>query len=183
VQNVHRDDTGRYTRTAIALHWLLVILLVSQVLFGWYLEGVERGTPARTIYVNLHKSTGICIGLIILFRLYWRLTHPAPPLPPSMPVWERITARWSHVLLYVGMLVMPLSGYIASNYSKYGVNFFNAIKLPPWGVDDKQVYGFFNTTHIITSYLLITVIAIHILAALRHAFKRDGIFSRIWSAS
>jgi cytochrome b561 len=176
-------ETNRYTRTAITLHWLLVILLLSQVIFGWYLEGIERGTPARTIYVNLHKSTGICIALVILFRLYWRLTHPAPPLPLAMPTWERLAAKWSHVLLYVCMLVMPLSGYIASNYSKYGVNFFNAIKLPPWGVDDKAIYGFFNTTHIVTSYVFLTLIAIHVLAALRHAFARDGIFGRMWPTS
>jgi cytochrome b561 len=176
-------DTNRYTRTAITLHWLLVILLVSQVIFGWYLEGIERGTPARTIYVNLHKSTGICIALVIFFRLYWRLTHPAPPLPPIMPAWEQVAAKWSHVLLYVCMFVQPLSGYIASNFSKYGVNFFNAIKLPPWGVDDKAIYGFFNTTHIVTSYIFLTLIAIHVLAALRHAFRRDGIFSRMWPTS
>jgi len=176
-------DANRYTRTAITLHWLLVILLLSQVMFGWYLEGIERGTPARTIYVNLHKSTGICIGLVILFRLYWRVTHPAPPLPLEMPAWERLAAKWSHVLLYVCMLVMPLSGYVASNYSKYGVNFFNAIKFPPWGVDDKAIYGFFNTTHIVTSYIFLALIAIHVLAALRHAFRRDGIFSRMWPTS
>ena len=173
-------DTDRYNRTAIVLHWLLVILLLSQVIFGWYLESVERGTPERTIYVNLHKSTGSCIGLVILLRLYWRLTHRAPPLPLSMPAWERLAAKWSHVLLYVCMLVMPLSGYIASNYSKYGVNFFNAIKLPPWGVDDRQIYGFFNTTHVVTSYVFLTLIGLHVLAALRHAVKEDGIFGRMW---
>jgi cytochrome b561 len=176
-------DTDRYTRTAIVLHWLLVLLLLSQVIFGWFLEGVERGTPARTIYVNLHKSTGICIGLVILGRLYWRLTHSAPPLPLSMPAWERLAAKWSHVLLYACMLVMPLSGYIASNFSKYGVNFFNAIKFPPWGVDDKQIYAFFNTTHVVTSYVFLTLIGLHVLAALRHAARQDGIFSRMWPAS
>lgn len=97
-----------------------------------------------------------------------------------MPGWERAAAKASHVLLYVCMLVMPLSGYIASNFSKYGVNFFNSFKLPPWGPDDKQIYGFFNGTHVITSYVFLTLIALHVLAALRHASKRDGIFSRMW---
>ena len=170
----------RYTKTAIFLHWLLVAALVAQIAFGWFLEGVARGTPERTIYVNLHKSTGLIIALLILIRLYWRLTHPAPPLPPSMPTWERHAAKWSHLLLYACMLVMPLSGYIASNFSKYGVNFFNAVKLAPWGVDDKQIYAFFNTTHMITSYLFVALIAAHVLAALRHLGMRDRIFSRMW---
>ncbi len=48
---------ARYDRTAMFLHWLLVIAVLAQVGFGWFLGDVPRGTPARTIYVNLHKST------------------------------------------------------------------------------------------------------------------------------
>src|SRR5262245_25092799 len=124
----------RYTTTAIALHWLIVLLLLGQITFGWFLHDIPRGTPARAIYVNLHKSTGMLLGLLILFRLYWRLRHPAPLLPASMDGWKRRAARASHVLLYACMLIMPLSGYIASNFSKWGVNFFNVLKLAPWGV-------------------------------------------------
>lgn len=173
---------ARYTRIAIILHWLLVLLLLSQVVFGWFLEGVQRGTPERALYVNLHKSTGICIGLIILLRVCWRLTHKSPPLPQSMPNIERLAAKWSHVLLYVCMVVMPLSGYIASNFSNHGVNFFNAIKLPPWGIDNRQIYGFFNATHVLTSYVFLALIGLHVLAALRHAYRQDGVFRRMWPA-
>jgi cytochrome b561 len=174
------EPSSRYTRTAVVLHWLLVAALLAQIGFGWFLGEVPRGTPARTIYVNLHKSTGMVIGVIILLRLYWRLTHPAPPLPSFMPLWERVAAHWSHVLLYVCMIVMPLSGYVASNFSKYGVNFFNSIKLPPWGVDDSAIYNVFNTTHVITSFIFVTLIAVHVLAALQHLFRRDGVFTRMW---
>jgi cytochrome b561 len=174
------ETTGRYSGTAILLHWLLVLVLASQVAFGWFLEDVPRGTPARTIYVNLHKSTGMVIGLVILLRLYWRLRHPAPPLPTSMQAWERAAAKWSHVLLYACMVVMPASGYIASNFSKYGVNFFNSVKLAPWGREDTAVYAFFNTMHEVTSTLFVGLIALHVLAALRHLARRDGIFARMW---
>jgi cytochrome b561 len=177
------EAPGRYTNTAIVLHWLLVVALFAQIGFGWFLEEVPRGTPARTIYVNLHKSTGMILGVIILLRLYWRLTHPAPVLPLSMPSWERVAAKWSHVLLYVCMIVMPVSGYVASNFSKYGVNFFNSIKLPPWGAEDAAIYAVFNTTHVVTSVIFVTLIAVHALAALRHLFKNDGVFSRIWPAA
>jgi cytochrome b561 len=100
-----------------------------------------------------------------------------------MPAWERVAAKWSHVLLYVCMIVMPLSGYTASNFSKYGVNFFNSLKLPPWGVDNAAIYDVFNTTHLVTSLIFVTLIALHVLAALRHLLKRDGVFRRMWPAA
>ncbi|MBX5461822.1 MAG: cytochrome b [Steroidobacteraceae bacterium] len=174
------STSSNYTRTAVVLHWILAALLLGQIAFGWFLEEVPRGTPDRTIYVNLHKSTGMTLGVLILFRLYWRLTHPAPALPLSMASWERTGARISHWVLYACMLIMPLSGYIASNFSKWGVNFFNTFKMPPWGVENQAVYDFLNATHVFTSYVFVTVIVLHVLAAIRHLFLRDGIFARMW---
>src|SRR5438067_913514 len=63
---LHRPVTrDRYTSTAIALHWLIALLLLGQFVFGLTLEDIPRGTPERGIYVNLHKSTGILIALLI----------------------------------------------------------------------------------------------------------------------
>jgi cytochrome b561 len=179
-----RVDSGspapnRYGRVAVALHWLIAVLILAQIAFGWFLEEIPRGTPMRGIYVNLHKSTGLTIALLIVFRLGWRLAHPPPQLPSSVPAWERVASRVSHLALYTCMLVMPLSGYIASNFSKYGVKLFNVILLPPWGIDDKRIYAVFNTTHVATSYLLVGLIALHVIAAVRHAFRRDGVFARM----
>jgi cytochrome b561 len=169
----------RYGRVAIVLHWLVAALISAQIAFGWFLEGVPRGTPMRGLYVNLHKSTGLTIALLIVFRLGWRLTHPPPPLPSFVPAWERVASRVNHLALYICMLLMPASGYIASNFSKYGVKLFNVVLLPPWGVDDKRIYAVFNTIHIVTSYLFVGLIALHVFAAGRHALRRDGVFARM----
>ena len=170
----------RYTRTAIALHWIIALAVLAQIAFGWYLQTVPRLTPDRTIFVNFHKSTGIVIGLLILARLAWRLTHKPPPFPASMPAWEQSAARVNHALLYVCMIVMPVAGYTASNFSKFGVKFFNAVLLPPWGPDDRAIYAVFNAVHVTTSYIFVALIAVHVGAALRHLFSpRYGIFRRM----
>ncbi len=170
----------RYTRTAMLLHWLIALAIVAQIGFGWYLQQIPRRTPDRTLYVNYHKSTGMLIGLLILARLAWRLKHKPPGLPASMPAWERRVARANHVLLYTCMIIMPLAGYTASNFSKFGVNFFNAVQLPPWGVDDRSFYAFFNGLHVATSYVFVALIALHLLAAMKHAiFPRHGILRRM----
>ena len=59
-----RAGSERYTGVAKALHWLLAALIFGQIAFGWYLQSVPRKTPARTVYVNLHKSTGLTLGLL-----------------------------------------------------------------------------------------------------------------------
>jgi cytochrome b561 len=168
-----------YTKVAIVLHWLMAALLLGQIAFGWFLETVPRGSPARGIYVNLHKSTGLTLAMLIVFRVLWRLVHRPPPLPSFMPSWERWAATWSHLTLYVCMLGMPLSGYIAANFSKHGVKLFNQIFLPPWGPDDARTYAIFNTTHVVLSYLFVAFIGLHIFAAVRHAVHRDGVLSRM----
>jgi cytochrome b561 len=173
----------RYTRTAMTLHWLIALAVLGQIAFGWYLQLIPRLTPERTIFVNSHKSTGLVIGLLIVFRLAWRLSHKPPPLPLSMPAWERRAALTNHVLLYACMLIMPLAGYTASNFSKFGVKFFNAFLLPPWGVDDRAIYSFFNGLHVATSYVFVGLIAIHVLAALKHLISpRHAIFRRMLPA-
>ena len=170
----------RYSRTAVLLHWLVALLLLGQFAFGWYLQGITRGVPARGYFVNLHKSTGLLIGLLILVRLGWRLTHTPPPLPDSLPRWQRHAATTSHYLLYVFMLVMPLSGYLGSNFSKHGINFFNSIKFAPWGSDDKLLYTIFNQTHIVSSWLLLALVLVHVFAALKHLMvDHDTVFIRM----
>jgi cytochrome b561 len=170
----------RYSRTAIVLHWLIALAILGQIAFGWYLQTIPRLTPDRTIFVNLHKSTGLVIGALIVFRLAWRLMHKPPALPGSMPAWERSAARASHALLYACMLTMPIAGYTASNFSKFGVKFFNALLLPPWGVDDRGTYAFLNGLHVATSYVFVILIGVHVAAALKHLIlPRHGVFRRM----
>ena len=171
---------SRYNGTAIVLHWLIAIAILCQITFGWYLDEIPRGTPERSTVINLHKSIGITLGLVVLFRVFWRVTHAPPSLPSSMPAWERTIARANHFGLYACMLIMPIAGYIASNFSKYGVKFFGVIALAPWGNDDKRIYDFFTGVHTITSYIFVALIALHVGAALLHLVRRDGIFTRMW---
>jgi cytochrome b561 len=172
---------ARYTNTAIGLHWLIALLLLGQFAFGLALEDIPRGTPERGYYVNLHKSTGILIGLLILVRIGWRLAHPAPPLPATMPPWQQRTAKLTHLALYACMVALPLSGYLASNFSKHGIKFFNLTRWAPWGPDDKALYAFFNQTHHLAALLLAVLVILHVLAVAKHMlFERDHLLLRMW---
>ena len=173
-------EKPRYDRVAVALHWLIGLALLAQIGFGFMLDEIApRGTPARSGTINLHKSFGIVLGVLIVLRLIWRQRHTPHAWPAVMSAKQQRAATLGHRALYACMLLMPLAGYIASNFSKHGVKFFGTA-LKPWGPDLPQVYNFFNAVHVATAFVFSALIVGHVLIALKHALvDRDGVFSRI----
>ncbi len=171
---------SRYDRVARYLHALIGLALVAQIVFGVLLDDLAlKGTPGRASVINLHKSLGMVLGLLIVLRLLWRLGHRPPSWPVAMTGGQRVAALWGHRALYAAMLVLPASGYIASNFSKHGVKFFG-LALKPWGPDLPAVYKVFNSLHELTAWVLVALIAGHVLMALKHAFvDRDGLLARM----
>jgi cytochrome b561 len=177
----HDDDGDRYDRVAAALHWLIAIALLAQIAFGFLLDDLApRGTPSRAAVINLHKSFGIVLGLSIVLRLAWRLGRRPPRWPAAMAAWQQRAARIGHGALYVCMVVMPASGYVASNFSSHGVRFFGQ-PVAPWGPDLAGVYDALAGLHGVMAWVFTALIAGHVLAALQHAWvDRDATFRRIW---
>lgn len=168
-----------YTRTAVALHWVLAILIGTMILLGLYMTDLPRNTPARSWYFNLHKSLGLLAATVILLRVGWRLRHRPPQLASTTPPWQAAAAKISHLVLYACMVFMPLTGYLGSAFNKYGVRFFD-LPLPSWAWDDPRIRKIFVTAHEWIATLLIALIVVHIAAALYHAARRDDVFRRMW---
>ena len=105
---------GSYTLAAQALHWITAALMFTLVLLAWVMVNMPRTAANRELIYTLHKSLGLTVLAPVAARLFWRATHPAPPLPGSLAQWERASAALSHWLLYLIMLGMPLSGYLFS---------------------------------------------------------------------
>ena len=171
---------GRYDRVAIALHWAIGAGLLAQIAFGLLLDGIApRGTPARGAVINLHKSLGIVLGVLIIARIAWRLKHRPPSWPVSMSLGQQRAAKLGHGALYACMLILPIAGYVGSNFSKHGIRFFG-MPLPAWGPDWPAAYNLLVGLHIATAFVFIALIAGHVAMALFHALvKGDRLFSRI----
>lgn len=170
----------RYTAPAIALHWIVAILVLVMIGLGLYMTEIPRGTPERAFFYNLHKSIGVTVAVLVLIRLWWRFRSPPPPLPSSVPAWRVQASKLSHALLYLCLILMPLSGFSASQFTKYGVAYFGLFKIPPMGWENKVIYDFLQGIHGVTAALLITLVVIHVAAALTHLlFDRDKVFLRM----
>jgi cytochrome b561 len=164
----------RYGAVAVALHWLIGAALGAQITFGFLLDDIApRGTPLRGSVINVHKSIGMVLGVLVLLRIAWRLAHP-PAAAPSWSRARRLGVAIGHAALYACMVVLPLSGYVASNLSRHGVTWFGH-PLAPWGPDSPRWYDALTALHDTTALILVVLVAGHVALALRHRSDRDGV--------
>lgn len=170
----------RYTTTAIVLHWLVALLIISGFTLGLIMVDIPGLTPTKLRYFSWHKWIGITVLGLACLRLLWRLWHPAPPYPVSMPGWQRSSANGLHALLYLLILAVPLSGYFYSLAAGVPVVYLGLIPLPvliepspEWKPVLKQLHYWLNMT-------LLASFCIHVAAALKHhLIDRDGVLRRM----
>lgn len=164
------------------LHWLVALLVFTQFALGW-LAATWRLSPTKLDLFVWHKSIGMLVLVLVLLRLVWRLATPTPPLPAGMPAWERAAAHGSHVLLYVVMLGMPLSGWVVNSASGVPFKVFWRLPLPPITAVDRHVAEVASLVHFSLGLLLAAILLVHIGAALRHHFiQRDNVLTRMLPA-
>lgn len=176
----HSDITTpwSYTRPAIFLHWLLALLLSVMAALGWYMMSIEK-QPGSAWYFNLHKSIGISVLLLVGVRLFWRLQHKPEALPSQVPALQAALARRTQQLLYVCMLVLPVTGLTGSLYSKDGILFFG-IALPHPAANHDLSEQLFSI-HGVTVWVLVALVSLHVAGGLKHLLvDRDGVFQRMW---
>lgn len=165
------DVILRYNNVAAAIHWITVLLVLTQIYVGFTFHEMERG-PARGEWFEWHKTIGVTILLVTLVRLAWRLMHEPPPFPPELPRWERFAAVWNHRAFYVLLIVLPLTGLIAisggADQATTRLAFDIPFPLIP-GLSEDFGEGA-GELHELLVKITIALVVIHALAALKHQF-------------
>ncbi|PMS37928.1 cytochrome b561 [Trinickia symbiotica] len=178
-----RDDrdaggTARFAPALIVLHWLIGIAILALIALGLYMVGLPKGLPVKATLINLHKSLGLTVFLLVLIRIVVLAAVHRPPLPPMRP-WQRAAARTTQVFLYVGMVAMPVTGYLGSSFNTYGTRFWG-ILLPKWGWDDAGLRAIFFGAHHVIAFALIALIVLHIAGVAKHELiDHDGTLARM----
>lgn len=161
----------RSSNLAVAFHWITAALVVVQTYLGFAFEAAERG-PGRAELFTWHKTVGAAILLIVLARLAYRLANPPPPYPTDLPRWERVAATWTHRLFYFLLIVMPLSGLVAISAHADGLTtrLTGDIPLPIVPGVSERLGDIAGGLHVALVLVMLTAIAIHAVAALKHQF-------------
>ncbi len=172
-------NVANYTRTAIALHWLVALLILAALPLGMVMTELDL-SPTKLKLYSWHKWLGVTVFALALLRIVWRLTHAAPSLPESMPAWQRKAAAALHGLLYLLMLALPLSGWLMSSAKGFQTVWFGVLPLPDLVAKDEGLGHFFEETHETLVALLLFLLAAHVAATLKHHFvDRDDIAARM----
>jgi len=168
----------RYTRTAVLLHWLLALALLTSFCVGVYMSGLPL-SPQRLKLFNWHKWAGVTILALSALRLAWRLTHRPPPDLP-MPAWQTRAAHWTHRLLYALFFAVPLAGWAYSSAAGFPVVLYGVLPLPDFVPVDKPLAEILKATHGLLAFSLAALVLLHVAGALKHRFvDRDGLLERM----
>ncbi len=120
------------------------------------------------------------IFLLVVFRLGWRLTHPAPALPEHMPAHLRRAATAAHWLLYALMFVIPISGWLMSSAKGFQTVWFGIVPLPDLLPKDKALGNALAEVHEALNFTLLGLVVLHAAAAVKHHFvDRDDVLTRM----
>ena len=178
---VPQERILRYSRVAVALHWLTAALLVAQVIVGFTFHRLLEQGPQRTEVFTWHKTIGATILVIVLIRLAYRWMNPPPPFPPELPRWERAASVWTHRTFYFLLIVVPLTGLIAvSDRPGATTPLVGGIPLPTVPGITEPIGDLSGDVHMWLVYGTLALLVAHIVAPLWHRFiLRDRTTARM----
>ena len=174
------SDRRSYTRTAMVLHGAMALLVLMGFSLGLYMVGLPL-SPLKLQLYSFHKWIGISVAVLLLPRMVWRSLHQPPPLPAAMPAWEQSAAHASHLLLYLLMACVPVSGWLMSSAKGVTTVYFGLWALPNLLVRNEALGLFLEALHRLLNYSLLALVTLHVAAALKHHFiNRDGVLDRMF---
>jgi cytochrome b561 len=171
----------RYDPIARTFHGVMAVLMIGLLGIGLYMEDLDP-SPAKWQIYSLHKAFGITVLALVILRILWRALHTSPAALASQAAWERGLARVVHYLLYFGMVMMPISGYVMSSAGGHAISIFGLFDLPLLVEKNKDIGGLAKEIHEIAGFALIAAIALHFIGALKHhIIDRDATLTRMFA--
>ena len=173
---VLKNNLTEYGIISKAFHWLSAAVLIIQIPLGFYLVDIEFGENRITVE-SIHVTLGLSIFYLTLLRLLYKVFNPTPPLQNSIFIGQKLIAKSNHILLYISILTITISGALKKlfNGEELDMFFFN-LEIR----DNFELAEIFYEIHIIGNYTLITLITLHISAVIIHKILfKENLLKRI----
>ena len=171
-----KNTLTEYGLISKLFHWISALLLFIQIPLGFYLVDLDFG-PERLSIENIHVVIGLSIFYLVILRLISKIINPNPKLEPSIFKGQRFLAKLNHVLLYVTILSITISGILKKLFNgETLVIVFKKIRIE----DNFELSEIFYDIHVFSNYLIIALITLHIMAVIIHKFLfNDNLLKKI----
>ncbi len=146
----------------MALHWVVAISLTAALVLAWVLP--RKSAPGYDALLELHKSIGMMVLLLVVPRLLWRLRNPVAPAL-GLTVLEARLSELTHWALYAVMLLIPLSGYLFASAQGQHLDFFGLFTAASPLPTNSAVSRPLEFLHKSGQYVVYGFVGLHVLAA------------------
>ena len=169
----------RYNNTAIALHWLIALLIFIAFPMGWYMSDLQL-SPTKLQLFSYHKWIGISVLVLAVVRIIWRATHTPPALPSSISRIQQMGSHVVHGFLYLLLFAVPVSGWLMSSAKGFKTVLFGVLPLPDLIGKDKELGKLLEFVHQSLNYVLLLLVVLHVAALIKHRFiDHDNVLTRM----
>lgn len=168
------NTSTEYGSLSKVLHWIMALIIFTIISVGLYMTGLDEKDPSRLDVYNLHKSFGVLAMMLIILRLVWIKISPAPALPAVFNSREKGIVKGVQGLLYLLMILIPVSGYVMSTAAGYPVPFFGLLDVPALLSKNKEIAEFAHEAHHLMGFAMIAVIILHVVGVIKHRLKDKG---------
>lgn len=176
-----KNDRLRYGIVSVLLHWLVAFAVFGLFLLGLWMTSLDYYHPWYQKGPNLHRSIGVLLFLTMVLRLSWRWRVGVPESLNSHSKFERVVGHLVHVLLYLMLFGVMVSGYLISTADGRAVQVFGWFEVPALlsGLEGQE--DFAGEVHLFMAYATMAFVALHLLGALKHHFiDRDRTLLRMF---
>lgn len=176
---ISENTNSRYSKISISMHWLMFILIVAVYatinMKGLYL----KGSDPREALKALHFMLGLTVLILVCIRLATRVLGTTPDIIPKPEVWQKISSKIMHILLYLLMITMPILGWLTLSAAGKSIPFFG-VSLPALIAENKDLAKTIKEVHETIGTIGYYMIGLHAIAALFHHYiKRDNTLIRM----
>ena len=168
-----KNNSAYYTRTAQWLHWVMAIIFITAWVIGFYsgnFLNYEADGAFKGQVITLHKNIATVIIFLVVIRIFWRYTHPAPKLPDTMSPTMKLAAHAGHLALYFMLIAMPITGCLYSWAAGYPAPVLYLFEIPRLVQENPDLVAIVKPLHIYLSWGVGLLIVGHAAAALKHHF-------------
>jgi len=175
-----RNTETAYGSVAKIIHWLVALVVIGLFSVGVWMVTLDYYSDWYKTAPHYHKSVGLLLAALMIFRLLWRWFNVTPKAPANHTKWERFAAHSAHILLYLLLFALFFSGFLISTADGRGIEIFNWVTVPSLGELFQNQEDIAGEIHEWLAYSLIALVVIHAAAALKHHFiDKDNTLKRM----